>query len=193
MSTSKLPLRLHGIHGDGILSGRAIHQAVKTKLISIEPFTVDQLNPASYDLRLGNKYKTYSTQQVLDSQKANLCNPTHEFDSLELRPGIGYLMHTAERICTDHFVPVLDGKSSIGRLFVQVHVTAGYGDPGFDGQYTLEVIALYPTILHAGQRIAQIRFHTLAHDRTLHSDLYKGQYIDSNASGPIPSASHKQK
>ena len=95
MSTSKLPLRLHGIHGDGILSGRAIHQAVKTKLISIEPFTVDQLNPASYDLRLGNKYKTYSTQQVLDSQKANLCNPTHEFDSLELRPGIGYLMQSA--------------------------------------------------------------------------------------------------
>jgi len=78
-----------------------------------------------------------------------------------LKPGIGYLMHTAERIKTMKYNPILDGKSSVGRLFLQVHATAGYGDPGFDGNYTLEVIVQHPVRVYPGMRICQIRFQTL--------------------------------
>jgi dCTP deaminase len=100
-------------------------------------------------------------------------------------------MHTAERIVTDSFVPVLDGKSSLGRLFMQVHATAGYGDPGFDGQYTLEVTVTQPVVIYAGMRFCQIRFHTLVgFQRT--SYQAKGHYIGPLAEGPVASMSWKQ-
>jgi len=107
-----------------------------------------------------------------------------------LRPGIGYLMHTAERVCTKEFVPVIDGKSSIGRLFVMVHVTAGYGDTGFDGQYTLEVLTTYPVRVYPGMRFCQMRFHTSVGDR-LNYRAY-GNYVDDASMGPVPSKSWKQ-
>ena len=108
------------------------------------------------------------------------------------KPGVGYLMHTAERVWTDRYVvPVLDGKSSIGRLFVQIHVTAGFGDPGFDGQYTLEVVVTHPVRLYAGMRIGQMRFHTIegevgrTYDKT-------GHYVGALAEGPVPSQAWRQ-
>lgn len=108
-----------------------------------------------------------------------------------LKPGIGYLMHTAERVHTKKFVPVLDGKSSLGRLFITAHVTAGYGDPGFDGQYTLEVVVTHPVIVYPGMRFCQIRFHTLVGQDC---DTYekRGHYVGSAAEGPVPSMSWKQ-
>lgn len=114
-------------------------------------------------------------------------NPTHGW---LLKPGIGYLMHTAERICTHEYVPVLDGKSSLGRLFMTVHVTAGYGDPGFDGQYTLEVVVTQPVIVYPGMRFCQIRFHTLVGRRL--SYAAEGHYTGALAEGPVPSMSWKQ-
>lgn len=107
-----------------------------------------------------------------------------------LKPGIGYLMHTAERISTNDFVPVLDGKSSLGRLFMTAHVTAGYGDPGFDGQYTLEVVVTQPVIVYPGMRFCQIRFHTLVGKRLNYGGM--GHYTGALAEGPIPSMSWKQ-
>jgi dCTP deaminase len=105
-----------------------------------------------------------------------------------LRPGIGYLMHTAERVQSDSFVPVIDGKSSIGRLFILVHFTAGYGEIGFDGQYTLEVMATHPVIIYPGEPIAQIRFHTTRGK----VESYQGNYQGQDAMGPVASKSHKQ-
>lgn len=128
----------------------------------------------------------------LDSRKKNevhqfTMDPEHGW---LLKPGVGYLMHTAERIWTTKYVPVLDGKSSLGRLFMTAHVTAGYGDPGFNGQYTLEVVVTHPVIVYPGMRFCQIRFHTyigahLHYERT-------GHYIGALAEGPVPSMSWKQ-
>jgi len=179
----------------GILSGRAIREEVEAKRISIEPFSEDQLQPASYDLRLGSTYRTY---EMLDVRvlRSDAPNPTSEivpFERVILQPGVGYLMHTAERIRTDCYVPFIDGKSSIGRLFVQVHATAGRGDPGFDGQYTLEVIALYPTLLVADMLVAQVSFLTIVPDSANEIDLYEGNYRAQTASGPVPSKSWNQK
>lgn len=103
-----------------------------------------------------------------------------------LKPGVGYLMHTAERVCTDFYVPVLDGKSSIGRLFVKVHETAGFGDPGFDGQYTLEVTtSMFAVRVYPGMRFCQIRFHKV--DGELKSYKETGHYRGDAAVGPIGS------
>jgi dCTP deaminase len=106
-----------------------------------------------------------------------------------IQPGVGYLMHTVERIHTDRYVPVLDGKSSIGRLFVQVHVTAGFGDPGFDGQYTLEVTSQFPIRVYPGMRFCQIRFHHVEGDVTSYQEL--GRYKDGAAKGAVGSRIHE--
>lgn len=107
-----------------------------------------------------------------------------------LVPGIMYLMHTKERVCSTKYIPVLDGKSSIGRLGIKVHLTAGYGDVGFDGQYTLEVEASGPIWVYPDMRVAQIRFHEV----TGEIEDYKksGHYVDSDAVGAVPSKAYKQ-
>lgn len=199
-----------------ILSGSAIRTAVDRGDIVIDPFRPEFLNPASVDLTLGTKMATYwlgfdanpnvgPSKWCLDSK----CENEVRYDEADaergfflLEPGHLYLMHTAERVRTDKYVPVLDGKSSIGRLGVQVHMTAGYGDPGFDGQYTLEVTAVYPTRVYAGMRFCQMRFHELScgDGRLAHVSgfklgeeaLYKGNYVGEASMGPVPSRSWKQ-
>jgi len=106
-----------------------------------------------------------------------------------LKPGIGYLMHTRERIWTQKFVPIVDGKSSIGRLFLLIHFTAGYGDPNFDGQYTLEVSALHPVKVYPGMRIGQIRFHTIEGSLV---KPYNGNYVGEAAQGAVASRAWRQ-
>ncbi len=128
----------------------------------------------------------------LDAKKDNKL-VTYELadgEGILLKPGIGYLMHTEERVRSDHFIPVLDGKSSLGRLFVTIHVTAGYGEIGFDGQYTLEVMVQHPVVLYAGMRIGQIRFHTAVGEKQSYQE--HGHYVGDKALGPIPSQAHIQ-
>jgi len=192
----------------GILSGHAIEEAVRTGKIFIEGYNPSRVNPASYDLTLGGKVAIYRqgarfshgpswrlgdaedgvsfepADGILDAHKGAVVNE-YEIDpklGWVLKPGIGYLMHTAERVRTDHFVPVLDGKSTLGRLFVQVHVTAGYGDPGFDGQYTLEVVTTHPVRVYPGMPFCQIRFHTISGK----VKLYEGRYRGERALGAVP-------
>ena len=107
-----------------------------------------------------------------------------------LWPGILYLMHTEERVCTRNYAPVLDGKSSIGRLGIVIHLTAGYGDPGFDGQYTLEVTVAHPVRVYAGMRFCQMRFHTLMGKQTNYQS--SGHYTGKDAVGPVASKAFTQ-
>lgn len=197
---------------DGILSDRAIHNAILRGDIVIDPFQESQLNPTSYDLTLGPWVAVYSdcvqsTPASLEVQSGEYFTTTngaldakkplsvekfriHPENGWLLRPGIGYLLHTAERLYTKIYVPVLDGKSTVGRLFVSIHETAGYGDPGFDGQFTLEVTCTHPVRLYSGMRIGQVRFHTV------HGEIGKtydktGSYRGTLAEGPVPSQSNK--
>ncbi len=107
-----------------------------------------------------------------------------------LLPGIMYLMHTAERVRARQHVPVLDGKSSIGRLGIKVHLTAGYGDIDFDGQYTLEVEATHPVIVYPGVRFCQIRFHTVCGELSSYQS-HRSNYVGERAMGPVPSRAWK--
>jgi len=173
----------------GVLSGHEIQKQIQKGRIRIDPYDLEQINPASYDLTLGEGVKTYNVVEALDSRAQN---PTSDWiiprDGIVLRPGVGYLMHTRERVWTDTFVPVVDGKSSIGRLFIAVHITAGYIDAGFDGHITLEVTAVHPVRVYAGMRICQIRFHTIAGEVM----LYKGHYQGATATGAVASRSWEQ-
>jgi dCTP deaminase len=173
-----------------ILSGPEIIVQRAHGRILIDPFNVDQINPASYDLRLGKKVLWYRNR-LLDSASRNEVEEVEFPDSGHIiHSGRLYLMHTVERIYTERFVPVLDGKSSVGRLGVQIHITAGYGDPGFDGQYTLEVICVHPVKLYPNMRIAQMRFHQMEGRQLSYKD--SGHYKGEAAMGPVPSLSWKQ-
>lgn len=136
----------------------------------------------------GEKIDAIAGVNCLDAAKENRV-ARYEMDDrgLLLLPGIGYLMHTEERVQTSKFVPIVDGKSSIGRLFCFVHVTAGYGDPGFDGQYTLEVVVVHPLVVYPGMRFCQMRFHTLVGETEGYQS--RGSYKGELATGPIPSQS----
>ncbi len=164
-----------------ILTGDAITIAHRDREICITPYDLNFVNPASYDLSLGNDCITYDRDQVLDPKTSDNEYKKFSFDTMVLNPGILYLMHTLEVINTKKYVTVIDGKSSLGRLGISVHQTAGYGDPGFNGQYTLEVTVVHPVRVYAGMRFCQARFHTLEGEITDYQNT--GRY--TNLHGPV--------
>ena len=104
-------------------------------------------------------------------------------EGLRLLPGCLYLGRTVERTSTNCYVPMLEGRSSIGRLGIFIHVTAGFGDVGFDGYWTLEISCVQPVIIYPGVEICQIYYHTIDGDYDLYSKSGKYQ----NNSGIQPS------
>ena len=143
-----------------ILSGDEIHRNIGTN-IEIEPFDKSKLNPNSYNLSLHNEILTYE-EVVLDMKK---CNRTRRMiipeDGLVLEPNRLYLARTIERTETHNFVPMIEGRSSIGRLGLFIHVTAGFGDVGFCGYWTLEMFAVQPVRIYPGVSICQIFYHQI--------------------------------
>ncbi len=143
-----------------ILSGLEIKKSLN-KNIYIDPFKEENLNPNSYNLSLHNELLVY-TNPVLDMQQKNstkkLIIPK---EGLELSPRTLYLGRTIEYTKTLNLVPMLEGRSSIGRLGLFVHITAGFGDVGFKGYWTLEIFAVQPIRIYAGVPICQIFYHTI--------------------------------
>lgn len=110
-----------------------------------------------------------------------------------LKPNIGYLMHTRERVrVSNKLVPILDGKSSTGRLFMHIHVTAGYGDPGFNGQFTMEVLVRHPLRVFPGMRIGQVRFHTMEGEVNVDYSQRDSAYLGQTAMGAVGSRAYRQ-
>lgn len=143
-----------------ILTGPEIKRRLGSD-ISITPFDASLLNPNSYNLRLANEVMVY-TQLPLDMKKDN---PTERLtipeEGLLLEPGKLYLARTMEFTETKNLVPMLEGRSSIGRLGLYVHVTAGFGDVGFAGFWTLEMHCVHPIRVYAGVQICQIFYHSV--------------------------------
>ena len=147
-----------------ILTGRQILQAKAEGRIRIEPWSDAQLNPNSYNLRLGEDLAVY-TDHELDMARPNgiefLKIPK---EGLLLHPGKLYLGRTQEYTETHGMVPMLEGRSSVGRLGLFVHVTAGFGDIGFCGYWTLEISCIQPVRVYPGVAICQIFYHTVSGD-----------------------------
>lgn len=143
-----------------VLSGREIANNLGKKIV-IEPFSEDQLNPNSYNLRLDAHLRVYDSN-TLDMRVENTSSPLEiPEEGLLLEPHRLYLGRTVEFTATDDYVPMLEGRSSIGRLGLFVHITAGFGDVGFRGYWTLEMFCVQPIRVYAGVEIAQIFYHTI--------------------------------
>ncbi len=144
-----------------ILSGHEIRRQLGTNIV-IEPFDESQLNPNSYNLTLHSELLVYE-ELVLDMRKANrIRRLTIPPEGLVLDANRLYLGRTVERTETHNLVPMIEGRSSVGRLGLFVHVTAGFGDVGFCGYWTLEMFAVQQVKIYAGVPICQIFYHQVA-------------------------------
>jgi dCTP deaminase len=142
-----------------ILSDRSILQERDRGNIIIDPFNPLHLNPNSVDLTLFPEFKTY-TAGVLDPRKPN---PTvHRLipdEGFTLQPGEVYLYACNERIGVKNNIRAkVEGKSSLGRLGLFIHVTAGFIDTGFEGSLVLELVATRPIIVYPNMKICQVEF-----------------------------------
>ena len=143
-----------------ILSGREIKNKMGKEIV-IEPFSEKQLNPNSYNLKLHNELLVYD-EEVLDMKKENKVKGiVIPEEGMVLEPGKLYLGRTVEYTETDKYVPMLEGRSSIGRLGLFIHVTAGFGDVGFKGYWTLEIFCVQPIKIYPGVEICQIYYHSV--------------------------------
>ena len=143
-----------------ILTGPEIRERLN-KEIFITPFVESRLNPNSYNLTLADELMVYDCE-TLDMKRPN---PASTFripeEGYVLQPGKLYLARTNEFTRTENLVPMLEGRSSIGRLGLYVHVTAGFGDVGFAGYWTLEMHCVHPIRVYKDVEICQIFYHSI--------------------------------
>jgi dCTP deaminase len=169
-----------------ILSGKEIKNKLGKEIV-IEPFDDKLLNPNSYNLRLHNELLVYE-DEILDMKAENrtrkLWIPDEGFI---LEPRKLYLGRTVEYTKTDKYVPMLEGRSSIGRLGLFIHVTAGFGDVGFCGYWTLEIFCIQPVKVYPNVQICQIYYHAIEGDYERYSN---GKY--QNNTGVQPSLLYRE-
>jgi dCTP deaminase len=169
-----------------ILSAASILDAMKDGDIVIAPFIKEHLNPNTYDLTLNNKLYIYR-DTILDHKKPN---PVQELiipeTGLVLRPGELYIGSTNEYTETHKLVPMLEGKSSLGRLGLSAHVCAGVGDIGFKGSWTLEITVTKPLRIYPNARICQILYFEVSGEI---NQVYSGKYQGQTTA--VPSRSFK--
>jgi dCTP deaminase len=168
-----------------ILSGKEIEKRIGKDIV-IEPFNKKQLNPNSYNLRLHNELLVYE-DDILDMKKENKARKIIiPEEGLVLEPNKLYLGRTAEYTKTSNLVPMLEGRSSIGRLGLFIHVTAGFGDVGFSGYWTLEMFCIQPVKIHPYIECCQIYYHTIEGE---FEEYKSGKY--QNNTGIQPSLLYK--
>ena len=169
-----------------ILSGKEILKNVESKDIIIEPFDKSRINPNSYNLTLSNELLVYEND-LLDMKIPNKTKMIEiPEEGLILEPNKLYLGRTNEFTKTEKFVPMLEGRSSTGRLGLFIHVTAGFGDIGFAGYWTLEIFCVQPIKIYPNTQICQIYYHDIHGDY----DLYKSGKNQKNT-GSQPSQMYK--
>jgi dCTP deaminase len=145
-----------------ILSDTKILEARRSGAIVIRPFRRDCLGTNSYDVHLGPYLAIYRSAG-LDARQPN---PIREFrippEGFVLIPGQLYLGVTQEYTETHGFVPFLEGKSSVGRLGIDIHSTAGKGDEGFCNYWTLEMSVKLPVRVYAGMPVGQLIYFEIS-------------------------------
>lgn len=168
-----------------MLSGERIKQLIGGA-IHITPFQLAHVNPNSVDLTLSPQLRMYKFH-VLDMRQDNEYEClTIPLEGIVLNPHVVYIGSTIEYTETHApYVPMLDGRSSVGRLGLSVHATAGFGDCGFRGTWTLEMFCVQPVRIYAGVKICQISYLEVTEPIT----PYAGKYLDQRE--PTTSRLHK--
>lgn len=150
-----------------VLSDHSIKEELARGRIVVDPLDGSAIQPSSIDLKLGSDFRVfeYSTHRYIDPLAKGVDYTKHcsiaAGEAFVLHPGEFALGTTFERVVLpDNVVGRLEGKSTLGRLGLMIHSTAGYVDPGWDGYLTLELanVANLPILLYPGMRIGQISF-----------------------------------
>lgn len=181
-----------------ILSDNQIREYVEAGKIIVdpEPDWKEQLSGASLDLRLGNEFRVFDYAQatVMDPKNPQECTNVTKIENGEyfvVHPGEFVLGITEEVVGIDSTIcSRIDGKSSVGRLGIVVHSTAGHVNPGWKGKLTLEIsnIGRIPVLLYPGMRICQLVFEVLTTPATV---VYQGKYMNQKA--PLESKISREK
>ena len=182
-----------------LLSDRDIKKELAAGRIGLEPFTTDMVQPSSVDVRLDRYFRLF------DNHKYPFIDPAADQPDLtqliETSPDEAFILHPGEFVLGATFEQVslpddvaarLEGKSSLGRLGLLTHSTAGFIDPGFSGHVTLELsnVATLPIKLWPGMKIGQLCFFELTSpaEHPYGSPQYSSRYQGQR--GPTPSRSH---
>ncbi len=138
-----------------ILSGPEIAREVTAGRIVITPFSKEQINPNSYNYRLGTTLKEYVAGHDGETSFREIPIPE---SGIILKPQMMYLSHTAEVIGSSHYAMSLIGRSSLGRLGLFLQISANLGHTASEHQWTLELVACQPIRLYAGMIVGQVSF-----------------------------------
>ncbi|MEM9991054.1 MAG: dCTP deaminase [Bacteroidota bacterium] len=170
-----------------ILSDKKIQEAIAKGDILIEPFDPNCLGTNSYDVHLGDVLGVYKNQ-ILDAKKHNeieyLDIPAEGF---VLYPNILYLGVTQEYTETHTTVPFLEGKSSVGRLGIDIHATAGKGDVGFCNTWTLEISCTQAVRIYAGMPIGQLIYFAVDGDIENYYNKKQSAKYNARTTRPVES------
>jgi dCTP deaminase len=162
-----------------ILTDQQILAEIERGNIIIEPYDRGCLGTNSYDVHLGRYLATYR-DAVLDARKHNEIE-TFEIpaEGFVLQPGVLYLGVTEEYTESHAHVPFLEGKSSVGRLGIDIHATAGKGDIGFCNHWTLEISVSMPVRVYHGMPVGQLIYFTVQGDvQTFYNRKANAKYND---------------
>lgn len=165
-----------------VLTGPMIRDEIAAGNITITPFKEEQLNPNSYNVTLNEKLLVYDSAEILDVKKPPV---TKEIiippNGLVLQPNRLYLGAINEYTETPKYFPALSGRSSIGRLGINIHATAGFGDVGFCGKWTLEIFVVQPVRIYANIEIGQLYYQEVIGELQMYHGKYQGN-LEANAS-----------
>ncbi len=201
-----------------VLLGSEIIDEYNNGKIVISPFNEQHVGPNSIDVTICNTLLTYipckierkfssnntfknwvtidneeyinADNQIIDmAHKNKTYDLTIPEDGLVLIPGVLYLGATNEIAGSDYYIPMYEGRSSMARLGIQSHISAGFGDLFFKSNWTLEITVVHPTVIYPNRRIGQVYFHKVdesAREKLLlQGKEYQGKYINQ----PLPQAS----
>jgi len=183
-----------------ILSDISIRAAIEIGTIEIDPYDPSMVQPASIDVRVDRYFRVFENHRYpyIDPKQAQPDLTTEVETGLDqafmLHPGEFVLGSTLEVVrLADSIVARLEGKSSLGRLGLLIHSTAGFVDPGFEGHLTLELsnVATLPVAIYPGMRIGQMSFYELSTpaEAPYGSDKAGSKYQGQR--GPTPSRVHQ--
>lgn len=176
-----------------ILSDKRILEEIEKKTIIIKPYDREKLGSNSYDVHLGRRLATYK-DKILDAKKHNEIEHFEIPDEgFVLQPNQLYLGVTAEYTETHAHVPFLEGKSSTGRLGIDIHATAGKGDIGFCGHWTLEISCKIPVRIYAGMPVGQLIYFPLEGDVEITYDTKRNAKYSNQPNRPVESMMWKNK
>jgi len=176
-----------------ILSDKRILEEIGKGTIKIEPYNRDQLGSNSYDVHLSKNLARYINKE-LDAKKHNEIEHFEIPDEgIVLYPHEFYLGVTEEYTETHAHVPFLEGKSSTGRLGIDIHATAGKGDVGFCGNWTLEISVKQPVRVYKGMPIGQLIYFLVEGETEVKYNQKKNAKYSGQPNKPVESMMWKNK